>query len=140
MFKKMYQQARSIHDKFMDQILGIDTISHQYGHKHYKIISDMSYYKDSISYASVPYSILANFINHIDFNADDVIFDIGCGAGRVLCWCAHKYHVKLLIGIDISRHLGEIATANLIKLRHRRTEYEIQVIDACKADYDKGTI
>jgi precorrin-6B methylase 2 len=69
----------------------------------------------------------------------DVVMDIGCGMGRVLCVFARR-RLKKCIGIEFSGELAGIAERNARALRGRRAPIEIRIGDAAEADYTEGTI
>jgi len=69
----------------------------------------------------------------------DVVFDVGCGKGRVICHFAQQ-PVRKVVGIEISEHLCDIARLNVSKLRNKRAPVEIINGDAAVTDLSSGTI
>jgi predicted RNA methylase len=70
---------------------------------------------------------------------DDVVFDLGCGKGRVVCHFARR-HVRKVVGIEISESLSKIAENNARTLRKPHAPIEIRNTDAAIADVSDGTI
>jgi precorrin-6B methylase 2 len=88
-----------------------------------------------------PYSYLKlwKYTNLLKPSREDVVFDIGCGAGRILCIMARR-PVRKCVGIEISTEYAERARRNAKRLRGRKAPIEINVADAAEADYAGGTI
>jgi SAM-dependent methyltransferase len=70
-------------------------------------------------------------LRHIRPQSTDVLLDIGCGAGRVVC-LAGRMHWRRVIGLDISPEFARLAKQNVASLRARRTEVEIIQTDAAQ--------
>lgn len=68
-------------------------------------IEAMDYIIDGkpISYEVYKEMILSQIERHLTFNRDDVVFDVGCGAGLIVSEIENK--VKSIEGIDISSRL-----------------------------------
>ena len=98
-----------------------------------------SCFADALEYQVVDYQLLRRYMEPLRIGPDDVLIDIGCGMGRVLCVFA-RTRLKKCIGIEISQELASIAKRNACSLRGRRTPIEIRVGDAAEADYSVGTI
>jgi SAM-dependent methyltransferase len=94
---------------------------------------------ESQPYEPTDYLLTHRFIRPLRPNPSDVVFDIGCGMGRVLCVFA-RMKVRKCVGIELSPELGAIAMDNAKRLRARRAPIEVRVIDARVADYQEGTI
>lgn len=93
---------------------------------------------DSNWYEPVNYIVLAKCLGALRLRDQDVVFDIGCGLGRVLCVLARK-RIKKCIGIDLDEQFVTRARANVGAMRGRRTPVEVLSGDAALADYDEGT-
>jgi hypothetical protein len=65
--------------KLIDRILNIDTISQPVKKASYNTRFD-----DSIAYLGYSYLKLWKYINFLKPSNEDVVFDIGCGMGRIL--------------------------------------------------------
>lgn len=104
-----------------------------------KKITVSALFGDSNLYEAVDYWLIHNIIKPLEPKPADVVFDIGCGMGRVLCVFA-RMDVKKCIGIEVSPELAEIAVKNSQKLYSRGAEITIINKDAVYADYSDGTI
>jgi predicted RNA methylase len=98
-----------------------------------------SCFGDALEYQVVDYQLLHRYMEPLRVGPDDVVIDIGCGMGRVLCVFA-RTRLRKCIGIEISEELASIAKRNARSLRGRRTPIEIRLGDAAEADYSGGTI
>ena len=94
---------------------------------------------DADEYQVVDYLLLRRYMEPVRAGPDDVLIDIGCGMGRVLCVFA-RTRLRKCIGIEFGEELASIAKRNALSLRGRRAPIEIRVGDAAKADYSEGTI
>jgi SAM-dependent methyltransferase len=98
-----------------------------------------SSFGDALEYQVVDYQLLRRYMEPLRIGPDDVLIDIGCGMGRVLCVFA-RTRLRKCIGIEISEELASIAKRNARSLHGCRTPIEIRVGDAAEADYSVGTI
>jgi len=92
----------------------------------------------SMPYEPTDYLLIHRFIRPLRLQPSDVVFDIGCGMGRVLCVFA-QMKVKKCVGIELSPELAAIATNNAHRLRGRNAKIEVRATDATIADYSEGT-
>lgn len=69
---------------------------------------------------------------------DEVIFDVGCGFGRVICYLARR-PVARCVGIELREDLASVARVNSERLRGRRSEIEVRTGDAMRQDYSSAT-
>jgi SAM-dependent methyltransferase len=120
--------------KLIDKSLNIDTVSLPT-----EAITRITQFDDPIIYRAVPYSKLWKYIRWLKPQRNDVVFDIGCGMGRVLCCFALK-PMKKCVGIEVSEILAERAEQNTLSLKNRKCPVEIRVCDAVNACYSDGTI
>jgi|GEM_PF-2461390 SAM-dependent methyltransferase len=120
--------------RWIDRMLNIDTVWLPV-----KPISRNARCGDALWYEGFPYLRLWKFIRLVKPSEDDVVYDVGCGMGRILCMFARR-PVKKCIGIEISAELAERARQNALRLRGRKAPIEIVVADAAQADYSDGTI
>ncbi len=74
---------------------------------------------DARDYGCLAYDTYFKIFDHLELKPDDVVVDIGCGKGRVVCVAA-TYCVKEVIGVDIDSHLLALGRANGTKMRGRR--------------------
>jgi len=94
---------------------------------------------DAVDYDTVTHMAIRKVIRLVSPSAHDIVYDLGCGKGRVVCHFA-RYPARKIIGIEISEALCDIARANGRRLRHRRSPIEIIQSDAAHADVGGGTI
>jgi len=93
---------------------------------------------DLAPYVPTPLSVVDKMLEMADLDEDDVLYDIGCGDGRIVINAAKKYRAQG-VGIDINpwriRESKENAKAagveNLVKFIHK---------DALKVDISKATV
>jgi SAM-dependent methyltransferase len=120
-------------DKAVEWRLGIDTggstlATHEAGGAH----------RDSNWYEPINYITLHRCLRAMELTRHDVVFDIGCGLGRVLCVLA-RMPIRKCVGIDLDAVFVERAKQNVSRTRGKRAEVEVLVADAAQADYDEGT-
>jgi precorrin-6B methylase 2 len=96
-------------------------------------------FADAVPNESVDYVLLRKLMKPLMLSPHDVLYDVGCGVGRVLCVFA-RCNIRKCIGIEFDPQLAEIAEHNSKRLRGRRAEIEIHCGDAAAADYSDGTI
>ena len=94
---------------------------------------------DAVPNEPVDYLLLRKFMKPLDLSPQDVVYDIGCGMGRVLCAFARR-NVSRCIGIEFDPTLALIAKNNGDRLRGRQAEIQVECCDAAEADYSGGTI
>ncbi len=132
--RSLYWGLRNAADRAVDRYLGIDTFTSPV-----PAITGMGQHADGNDYEGVYYELLFKSVRFLKPTAEDVVFDIGCGTGRVLCVYARS-EAKACVGIEIIDALARKAEDNLRTLRGKRAPVSIQVTDATVADYDEGTI
>lgn len=94
---------------------------------------------DAFDYDTIAHVAIKKVISLTKPSNDDVVYDLGCGKGRVACHFAQQ-RVRKIVGIEISDLLCEIAKTNIQKLRNRRSPVEIINADVVTADLSDGTI
>jgi len=94
---------------------------------------------DSVHYATMNYSTVWSVLDHLALGPSDVVVDIGCGKGRVLC-CAARYSVKRVLGVDLSEPFCEVARENGRRLRGRRAPIAVEAMMAGDFDYSEATV
>lgn len=95
-------------------------------------------HRDSTWYEPLNYITLNKCLAALNLNESDVVFDIGCGLGRVLCVLARR-RVRKVVGIELSSDFAEVARVNVGAMRGRVSPVEVVEADAATADYDEGT-
>jgi SAM-dependent methyltransferase len=93
---------------------------------------------DSILYNTISYKWILRILDSLDWRADDVFVDIGCGKGRVLC-CAARHPARKIIGVDLDKNLCEQARANAQRMRGRKAPIEVVHARAHEFDYRECT-
>ncbi len=117
-----------------DRVLGIDTISPL---ETRAILSIRP--SDSYRYEANSYSVLTIMLNHLALKPSDVVYDIGCGAGRILCLAARR-NVSAVVGIECVPSLADKARENARVLRARRARVLIISGDAAVQNYSGGSV
>lgn len=72
---------------------------------------------------------VARVFRRLGVQPDDVLLDIGCGAGRVACFGA-RTRMKRVIGIELAPAFARLARQNAGSVRGRRAELVIAEADA----------
>ncbi len=103
-------------------LAGLDTADHEHIH-----------------YGTVPYRLINTILDRLQLSDNDIVVDLGCGKGRVLC-CASLRPIKRSIGVEYSSQLAAIAGRNAQKLRSDHRPIEILNISAEDFDYSVGTV
>ena len=132
--RMIYLKLLMYSDKLFDQILNIDTISPPAKAINYHSRFDDFQRDDAYSYLK-----LWKCINMLKPSDEDVVYDIGCGMGRML-FAFSRRSVRKCIGIEISAEYAERARQNAKRLKGSKAPIEIIIADAVEADYSEGTI
>lgn len=93
---------------------------------------------DGCHAASVDYAIVGDVLDDLDLRPDDVLVDIGCGKGRVICLAARRRMARV-VGIDLSPEIVDVALDNVRRLRGARSPVDVLVADAVTYDYSDVT-
>ncbi len=96
-------------------------------------------HSDSHHYATMNYVTIWSVLDHLELQSSDVVIDIGCGKGRVLC-CAARYPVARVIGVDLSEEFCKAARENAQRMRGRRAPIMVQASMADELDYSDATV
>lgn len=126
--------VRRRRDDLIDKRLNIKTSYGSVAAEEYR-----SKFDDPVEYDVVDYLLVRKFIKPLTLTSDDVVFDIGCGTGRVVCLFARRT-IKKCVGLELSTELVRAARTNAKRLKGRKAPIEIIVADAAKADYSEGTV
>ena len=70
-------------------------------------------------------------VPRLGLGRDDVILDVGCGAGRVACVAA-RFPIARVLGIDLDPRMVALARTNAARVRGRRCPIEIVEADATR--------
>jgi SAM-dependent methyltransferase len=96
-------------------------------------------FPDNVGYHPTPYREINWILDCLDLRPDDVIFDLGCGKGRVV-FCAALRRVRSCVGVEFRPELAAAARRNLKRLSGASRPVEIVECDAARADLDAGTV
>jgi|SRR5690348_927096 len=96
-------------------------------------------HREHIYYGTIPYRGIFRILDSLALQRSDVIVDLGCGKGRILC-CALLYHVARVVGVEDAEELVTIARKNLQKMGSRETPTVVVHGKAEDFDYSQGTI
>lgn len=89
-------------------------------------------------YEPVPYAALAIVADRLGIGPDDVVYDVGCGMGRAVCYFA-QLAPRSCVGIELDVGLCEQAQANADGMSGRGCPIEIRNTDAMRANFDGAT-
>jgi precorrin-6B methylase 2 len=132
--RKSYLKSLEYSSKLIDRMLNIDTVSPPV-----RAIKHRTRFGDTQREDAYSYFKLWKYSNFLKPSEKDIVFDIGCGMGRILCVMA-RWPVRKCVGIEISTEYVERARQNAKRLRGHKAPIEIIVADATNADYFGGTI
>ena len=77
--------------------------------------ADVAEFKNNLApYVVAPEQAVDKMLSMANLKSGEVLYDLGCGNGRILITAAQKYKVKA-VGIEISRHLAQSAAENVKK-------------------------
>ena len=93
---------------------------------------------DARDYGCLAYDTYFKIFDRLELKPDDVVVDIGCGKGRVVCVAA-TYPVKEVIGVDIDAHLVALGQANGKRMRGRRAPVRFACQSAADFNFDPVT-
>jgi SAM-dependent methyltransferase len=119
--------------RICDKLLRIDTGGYD------KSVFAGDRHKGCHTYHSKGYCFTWRYLNFLKLGPEDVLYDIGCGAGRVLCLASLR-RIKRCVGVELSDSLCNRAISNVMHLRVSHAPIEIVRSDAVEADYSAGTV
>lgn len=94
---------------------------------------------DGYPYVPADYTALWRYMRPIRLSRSDVVVDIGCGMGRVLCMFARR-PISKCVGVECDAELAAIARQNATTLRGPHAPIEVRIGDAAEIDYSDGTV
>lgn len=121
--------------KLGDRVLGISTLGTRRG----DYPEQESEHGDSFWYESKSYYLNWLYLRPLRLGRQDVVYDIGCGAGRLLIVAA-LCGVARCVGLELSQRLCELASENAANLRIPHAPLKIEQADACTRDYADGDV
>jgi len=80
---------------------------------------------------ALPYDAIWPLMRRIDPKPGDVLLDLGCGSGRVVC-AAARYPFSRIVGVELDENIGRIALHNAASLRGDAVRLEIVIDNAAK--------
>ena len=89
---------------------------------------------DAEHYATLSYRSVFAILERMGLKASDVLVDVGCGRGRVVC-CAARAGVKEAIGVELTEVLSRSAEQNALALRGRLSPIRVVNLPAQEFDY-----
>lgn len=95
--------------------------------------------KEHTYYATIPYRAVFRILDSLALGRSDVIVDLGCGKGRVLC-CALLYDVARVMGVEDTKELAGIARHNLNRMGANPERSTVVSGGAEDFDYSQGTV
>lgn len=93
----------------------------------------------AIPYEPLRYAAAHVVLREVETHADDVLIDVGCGKGRMLCLFARR-GLKTCVGVEHDPRLAAAAIANVGRARGLKTPIDVRVQEAALADYTDATI
>ena len=77
-------------------------------------------------YVPTPYSVVRRMLELAGAGADDVVYDLGCGDGRILFTAVEEFGVKKAVGYELKASMCESVRRNI---RRKSLEGRIEVIN-----------
>jgi SAM-dependent methyltransferase len=121
-----------------DRWLNIDTVSPPLQLKADSTPIESAFH-DNYPYASLDYWDLRRIVVRVAPTHHDVVYDLGCGLGRVVCLFA-RHPVKKVVGVEINPLFHGRLLDNAQRLRGRRSVIEIRNEDATRTAIGDGTV
>lgn len=90
-------------------------------------------------YGYLAYHTYFSILDALSLQPDDVVTDIGCGKGRVIC-AAATYPVLEVVGVDIDPALATQARMNAQRMRGKKSPIRVECISATDFDYDPVSV
>ncbi len=80
--------------------------------------TDQSQYdrKVLVPYVPTPEVVVDRMLQLANVGPDDVVYDLGCGDGRIVLQALAKYNVKKAVGIEIREDLVKVARSKINEL------------------------
>jgi trans-aconitate methyltransferase len=94
---------------------------------------------ERVHYEPFQYSALRQLDAHLPVGERDVIYDLGCGLGRVVCHFARK-GVGGVVGVEYDAALSKAAQANIERMKDRRAPARVVQGDAATVDCSDATV
>jgi precorrin-6B methylase 2 len=98
-----------------------------------------AYHRDNHINKAAEYWSIRRLLRQLESVEGDVVYELGCGKGRVVCEFARQ-PTKQVVGVELSERHAETARLNSARLRGRRSPIEIRCADAAKTDLSDCTL
>lgn len=95
--------------------------------------------REQIYYGTLSYRTIFCIIESLALKESDVLVDLGCGKGRVVC-CAALYNLSSVIGVEVTEELCVTAERNLNQVLQKQAQATIIHGRAEEFDYTLGTV
>lgn len=89
-------------------------------------------------YEAATYRALATIREALQLSPSDVVFDVGCGAGRAVVVFGRS-QINGSVGVELNSELAARAEDNARKVRLRQAEIQIISADATSVEYSNAT-
>lgn len=119
--------ARDSRDRRIERRHGLDTFGN--------VVSD-EHDGDRNLYKPLPWGTLSRILSKEDIGPNDVFLDIGAGKGRALFLAAAHYPFKRVIGVELSKDLSAVASANIAQVRHQLLCQDVEIVTSDILDYE----
>ena len=64
-------------------------------------------------YVPTPNNVVRTMLELAEAGPDDVVYDLGCGDGRILIMAVEEFDVNKAVGFELNRHLVETTISNV---------------------------
>jgi len=98
-------------------------------------------------YHAMPQHVIDGILNLADVSSEDVLYDMGCGDGRLLIEAAKQRRVRQAVGIELNPTLAQLAqhniqsfTSSIPHTQQPPSHLSIQHSDARTADISPATL
>lgn len=95
--------------------------------------------EDGHWYVTTPYRSIFRLLAAAQITSRDVLFDLGCGKGRILL-AATRSPAKKIVGVELNPELAAMATAYLAKQRLPAGRAEVRNQNVLDVDYADATV
>lgn len=92
-----------------------------------------------VPYVPTPYPVVRAMLKLAGVGPQDVVYDLGCGDGRILIVAVKEFGVKRAVGIEIDREKYKLAIS---RVREEGIKDQVDVIqgDFFEADISEATV
>ncbi|HZH27650.1 MAG TPA: class I SAM-dependent methyltransferase [Azospirillaceae bacterium] len=126
LLKPFYLRSRYVGSRWIDRTYGITTTDE---HVARALGWDIDHYRRT--FRAMPFAGAMRLVRRLNPEPTDVLLDLGCGAGRLICVAA-QYPVARIIGVELDDGLSALAQQNARSLRRYRTQPEVVHADATR--------